>query len=105
MKFDSPEAFVAYFTNSIPKGAVGRIGNLFWANGILFRHFTYAQTDSISKQYLLGHLPLDHIEYAPMPKFRTEIQMGEIIVAAIDVSNHTFFKELTKWIKRNLEKK
>jgi len=105
MKFESPETFAQTLTNSIPRGALNRIGNLFWANGILFRHFAYVSTDSVSKHHLLGHLPIDHIEYALMPEFRPEIRVNEIVVAIIDVSNHTLFKDLTKWIKQKLEKK
>ena len=105
LKFDSPELFVESITNSIPRGAIGRIGNLFWANGVLFRHYAYVTTDSVSKQHLLGHLPIDHIEYALMPEFRAEIRIGEMVVTVVDVSNHTFFKEFTKWIKQKLEKR
>ena len=105
LRFDSPESFAKNMTNGIPRGAAGRIGNLLWANGILFRHFAYLQTDSVSKQYLMGHLPIDHIEYAPMLEFRSEIRIDEMIITVTDVSNHTFFKELTKWIKQKLEKK
>lgn len=104
MKFDSPNAFVTSMTSGVPRGTTGRVGNLFWANGIIFRHFAYAQTDSVSKQLLLGHLPVDHIEYAIMPEFREEIQLGGMSVTIVDVSNHSFFKDFTKWIKQKLEK-
>ena len=104
MKFSSPEVFAESLGAGMSKGMPGRFGNLFWANGIVFRHFPYAQTDSISKQHLLGHLPIDHIEYAIMPDFKSEIQVGMISVTVVDVSNHSFFKDFTKWIKQKLDK-
>src|SRR5260370_5910272 len=83
MKFDNPEAFVLYITNNVPRGVTGKVGNLFWANGILFRHFSYPPTDSVSKQHLMGHLPVDHIEYTLMPEFRAEIRIDEMIVTIV----------------------
>lgn len=105
MRFDSPEDFVRNMTIVVPRGTVGRIGNLFWANGIMFRHFPYVPTDSTSKQNILGNLYLDHVEYALMPAFRPEIRNGEISIALTDVSNHTTFAGLTKWIMQKVEKR
>lgn len=103
-RFQSPEEFAQGITSNIPRGTFGRVANLFWANKILFRHFPYATTDSISKQYLMGNLPLDHIEYAPMPHFRPEIKVDEMAITVMNVSNHTFFDVFSKWIAQKLEK-
>lgn len=103
MRYESAEAFAAAITQTFMRGTAARTGNIFWANGILFKHSTYVSSDSVTTEYLKGNLPLDHIEYAPMPKFRNEIRIEEFVVTVIDVSNHTLFKELTKWMKKNLE--
>jgi len=103
MRYESAEAFATAITQTFMRGTAARAGNIFWANGILFKHSTFAASDSVITEYLKGNLPLDHIEYAPMPKFRNEIRIEEFVVTVIDVSNHTLFKELTKWIKKNLE--
>jgi len=105
MRFASPEEFAQNLTVGVPRGVVGRVANSFWANGIVFRHFPYIPTDSISKQNLLGILHLDHIEYAVMPTFSNEIRIGEITVSILDVSNHTTFSGLTKWIMQKFEKR
>lgn len=105
MKFESPEAFAQNLASGVPRGVVGRVGNLFWANGIVFRHFPYIPTDSISKQNLLGILHIDHIEYAILPAFINEIRVGDITVSLLDVSNHMTFSGLTKWIAQKLEKR
>jgi hypothetical protein len=104
MKYDSPEAFAQSLTIGIPRGTMGRVGNLFWANGIVFRHFPYAPTDSVSKQNLQGNLYLDHIEYTLLPTYRNEIKLGDISISLINVSNHTTFSGLTKWILQKIEK-
>jgi hypothetical protein len=105
MKYDNPEIFARSMTAGVPRGVSGRVGNLFWANGILFRHFAYAPTDSVSQQHLKGILPLDHIEYALMPTFKNEIRTDDLIISLLDVSNHTVFNEMTKWIMKTMEKK
>jgi len=105
MRYESVEAFVGAATQTFMRGMGGRIGNFFWANGVLFKHSPYAQTDSVTKQYLEGNLTLDHIEYALMPEFRNEMRIEDFVLTVLNVSEHTLFKELTKWIKGTLEKK
>lgn len=105
MKYDSPESLTQALTAGVPRGVVGKVGNLFWANGVVFKHYAYPATESVSKQHLLGHLPIDHIEYAIMPQYREEVRVGDVSLNLINVSNHTLFKELTKWITQKLDKK
>ncbi|MDE1816725.1 MAG: hypothetical protein KGI11_09230 [Thaumarchaeota archaeon] len=105
MKYESAEAFAKAATHALSKGMGGRLGNFFWANGVIFKHSPYAQTDSVTKQYLEGMLTLDHIEYALMSEFRNEIRVEDFVLTVLDVSKHTLFRELTKWIKGTLEKK
>jgi len=78
---------------------------LYWANGILFRHFNHPQSESLAKEIISGHMILDHIEFCPMDKFISELKsekrpMGRIIV--LDVSKHVVFGPLTAWLKKNL---
>lgn len=105
MKYDDAEAFAKAATQALGRGMGGRMGNFFWANGVIFKHSPYAQTDSVTKQYLEGTLTLDHMEYALMPEFRNEIRVDDFVLTVLDVSKHTLFKELTKWIKNTVEKK
>lgn len=104
MRYKNANELARSMTAPIPRGQVNKIGNLFWANGILFRHFTFPSSDSLTKEYMSGHLPIDHIEYAPMPQFQHEVRGDDIAVTLIDVTNHILFNELTKWIKTKLEK-
>jgi|SRR5690242_10534278 len=102
LKHESSEAFANAIIISVGKGVPGRIAGLFWAKGIVFRHYPFAASDSINKEYLNRHLPIDHIEFAPMPQFRSEIRVGEVIVAIMDVSNHQTLAPLANWIAENL---
>jgi hypothetical protein len=103
-KYDNAEAFVTSMTRSLMSGAAGRVGSLYWANGIVFRHYPYAPADSLIKEYLKGHLPLDHVDFAPMPQFKDEMRTGEFIVTILDMSNHLTLDVLSEWIAANLIK-
>jgi len=102
LQHPNPEAFVDAVTLPLSREGGGRIGGMVWANGVLFRHFPYTPTDTISKEYLRGHLPLDHLEFASMPEFRREIHSGGFIVTVLDVSDHLTLGLLAKWIASNL---
>lgn len=102
LKHESPEAFANAITLSIGRGVPGRVGGLFWAKGVVFRHFPYSPSDNINKEYLNGHLPIDHLEFAPMSQFRSEIRIGEVIVTVMDVSNHLTLGALAGWIADNI---
>lgn len=104
MRYASPQSFADALTLSLARGIGGRGGNLFWASGVMFRHYPYASSDAVSKEYLTGHLPIDHVEFAPMPIYINEIRSGEIIVTILDVSDHTVLGSIGKWIADNLLK-
>jgi hypothetical protein len=102
LRHSSPEAFVEAITLPLSREGGGRIAGMTWANGVLFRHFPYTPTDTITREYLRGHLPLDHLEFASMPVFRREIHSGGFIVTVLDVSDHLTLSRLAKWIASNL---
>jgi hypothetical protein len=105
LKHESPQAFVDALTLPLVRGTGARIGGLLWANGVLFRPFPYNPTDSITKEYLNGHLLFDHLEFAAMSEYAREIRNEEFVITINDVSNHLTFRELAKWISDNLLKK
>ena len=105
LNYGSVEKFVSMIGLGTPPGVPSRT-RLYWANGVLFRHFSLPPTDAYSKELIKSHLFLDHIEFAPMPEYQKEIQaLPEKPLATIfvlDVSEHVVFDPLTKWIKENL---
>ncbi len=103
MRYPSAQAFADALTLSLARGMGGRGGNLFWANGILFRHFPFAPSDTILKEYLDGHLPIDHIDYAPMPEYSAEIRSGEIVVTVLNVTYHTILSRIGRWLATESE--
>jgi hypothetical protein len=78
------------------------MGDLLWANGVLFRNFPYAPTDSVTKEYLKGHLLIDLLEFAPMSEYTKEISNEEFVVTISDVSTHLMLRELAMWVANNL---
>ena len=102
LKHESPQAFVDAITLPLVKGTVPKLGGLLWANGVVFRHFPYSPTDTLTREYLGGHLLIDHLEFAPMSEYEKEIRYEGFVVTVADVSNHSTFKELAKWVAGNL---
>src|ERR1700739_1875728 len=46
------------FTSVFEYGPSGpKVGNLFWANGVLFRYFGFSPTDAVNREYLNRRLP------------------------------------------------
>lgn len=106
LSYESVEAFIKVYSFTSPQGVPFQ-AKFFWANGILFRYFPHAPSDPLAKELLKGHLIIDHLEFAPMPKYEQEIKvpdrpMGTIVV--LDVSKHAVFNPLTKWIRKNMLK-
>lgn len=103
-QYESPEDFVSTIFITTPEGVQSRT-SLNWAHGILFRFFPFAPTESMSKEYVEGHLWWDHLEFAPMPTYRREIQVpGKplSLVGVIDVSRHALLGPFAQWASRNL---
>jgi hypothetical protein len=105
LEHQSPQAFVDAITLPLVKGTNARMGGLLWANGVLFRNFPYSPTDSVTKEYLKGHLLIDLLEFAPMSEYTKEIRNEEFVVTVTDVSNHVTLRELAMWVANNLIKK
>lgn len=107
LSYKSTEDFVNVIALANPAGVPFQT-RLFWANGVLFRFFNHPPSEAVAKETIIGHLIFDHIEFAPMPEYKSELKiadkpMGNIIV--INVSNHVVFDPLTAWIHKNLMKK
>jgi hypothetical protein len=102
--FESGEAFANVIAILNPPG-IPMQTRLFWANGIVFRFFPHAPSEALAKEILNGHLVWDHIEFAPMPQFRSELKVAErplVTINVQDVSKHAVFGPVTKWIRDNL---
>lgn len=103
----SPEAFAIFDTTSVPDDVKGKVGGFFWANGILFRHAPFQASESVSKEYIAGRLFIDSLQFAPMPKYVSEIKVPRrsLVVPVLNVSESQLFDALSKWIKKQIQKK
>lgn len=107
IQYDTPEIFAKTLTVAVPQGVPVQT-TMYWSDGVLFRVVNLPSTDTVVKEYVAGHLPLDHLEFAYMPKYAKQIQLPDnpmVMISVIDVSNHTLFGPLGKWIRENLIKK
>jgi len=107
IQYDTPEVFVKILTVAVPQGVPAQT-TLHWSNGVLFRFANFQPTDSIVKEYVAGHLLWDHLEFAPMPQYAKQIKLPDnplVTINVLNVSNHTLFGPLGKWICENLMKK
>jgi hypothetical protein len=107
VEYDSPQAFVDAITLHMPREIPPKLNTiwLYWANSVLFRHFPYPPTDSVTREYLIGHFPIDNLEYCTMPTYSKEISSGAIFVPVIDVSNHLLLSAVAGWIADRLRSK
>lgn len=98
--FDTPEAFFESLAGPVPPGAKARFGPVLWANGVVFMFAGYTPSDALSREHLSGHLPWDNLDFAPLSKFQKEVKVDgrEIVIFLKDVSKHSLFGPLTKWL-------
>jgi hypothetical protein len=106
LKFKTPEDLARALTVQISP-SVPASGTLRWANGILFNVNAFQPTDSAVKEYLSGTLNFDHLDFAVMQNYASDIKLPEkplIVFGVINLTGHTLFDPLTKWIRSNLLK-
>ena len=105
LRYENAEAFANAIVLANPPGIPFQT-RLFWANGILFRFFSHPPTEAVVKEQISGHIIWDHIEFASLPEFRSELKVAERplgIVTVLDVTPHIVFGPLTAWIRDNLK--
>jgi len=104
LMYESSEAFANVIATANPPG-IPIQKRLFWANGVLFRFFSHPPTEAVTKEAINGRLIWDHIEFAPMPEYMSQLQVADrplVIMKVLDVSNHIVFGPLAEWIRKNL---
>lgn len=100
MRFESPQVFAENVFSETLKG--NQIPRLFWASGILFRHFPYFPSEAVSQQLIEGVLNIDHIDYAEMKEYKKEINVAaNQKIKVLNVTSHTVFSNLTSYIAKN----
>jgi hypothetical protein len=107
LEYDSPEDLARNIALSIPSGVPVQ-ATLRWSNGVLFAIAAFQQSESVSKEYLAGHVLYDHIDFALMSKYQKTIKLPEKPMVAVNITNlseHPLFGNLGEWIKGNLAKK
>ncbi len=102
MAHDTVDSFANNLTLSLPREVGGRYGPLLWTRGVLFRHSPFLPTDTMAREYIQGHFPIDNLEFAPMPNFEEEIHFKQYTLTVVDISNNIVLGAIGKWISENL---
>ena len=96
--------FLSGHSLGVSEGGIGR--PLFWVDGIIFDRTGLPDTDDIIREKLEGKLHWNFLHYTILEKYQPEFKVaGNIRIPVIKVSDNETFKEMTKWIKDNFEKK
>jgi len=78
---------------------------LLWAGGIVFSSTTMLDTKDVIKEKLEGVVHWSSVEWAPMPEFKEVIIIKEtnVKIPVINVSTHSIYKTVSKWLKEHKE--
>jgi len=104
LAYENAEAFAKIIVSAVPHEAHSQT-KLFWANGVLFRPFSHPPSEALSSEILKGHIIYDHVEFAPMAEYKSELKIVErplVLINILNVSNHVVFDPLSKWIHDKL---
>jgi len=106
-QFKDAPALLKSVSAGIPPGTPARVGPILWSNGVLFGFAAYTASESLTDEYLKGHLPWDNLDFAPLVEFQDELRIPgkEVVFAVKDVSDHSLLGPLGKWIMTNFLRK
>jgi len=78
---------------------------LLWAGGIVFSSSTMLDTKDVIKEKLEGVVHWSSVEWALMPEFKEVIIIKEtnVKIPVINVSTHSIYKTVSKWLKEHKE--
>jgi hypothetical protein len=103
LRFASPEEFASHVAAPAPVAMTGGSTTLLWADGVLFRHVPLnPPTEAIANEQLHGNIVWDHLDFALMPKFASEIKAPNrptLTISLLDVSGNALFAEVARWAK------
>ena len=101
-RYNSVEDLIKAAFSGAPPGAT--IGPIKWVDGIALVQRAYPMTDAVVKELIEGKLHWDHVSFAPMEEYRSNIHLEDMRVTAaiIDVSANPIFRVIAEFIKQNL---
>jgi hypothetical protein len=78
---------------------------LLWAGGIVFSSSTMVDTKDVIREKLEGVVHWSSVEWALMPEFKEVIIIKEtnVKIPVINVSTHSIYKTVSKWLKEHKE--
>ena len=77
----------------------GGIPTIMWANGIIFVHALFPDTETIVQEKMKGIIHYSSVTFAVKEKFEKEIVTDSGTVSLIDVSHNEIFGQLAEKLK------
>ena len=81
------------------RSAGGGIPTVFWANGIIFSHVGFPDTEIVVQERMKGILHYSSVTFAVKEKFEKEIVKEGGTVNFIDISHNEIFAKMAELLK------
>lgn len=81
------------------RSAGGGIPTMFWANGIIFSHVGFPDTETVVQERMKGILHYSSVTFAVKEKFEKEIVKEGGTVNFIDISHNEIFGKMAELLK------
>lgn len=97
------EYFITKHSFGVQEGGTGRPLN--WADGIVFEHTAMPPVEDVIKEQIEGRIHWNSLNYGIMKEYKKQFKGPRSVkVPILNLSNHTVFKKMAIWIKKNFEK-
>ncbi|MGC8696673.1 MAG: hypothetical protein C0167_00815 [Nitrososphaera sp.] len=101
MKYNSYEEMARELT----KGVIGVPSIILrWSHGIVFTFTSYQPTDHVLRQLIEGILYWDHVDFAEMPNYMSEISVAgsPVKIFVRNLNGHPLFDQVAEFLKTKL---
>jgi hypothetical protein len=99
--YETPETLVSSMFGGAPQGAV--VGPLRWVDGVVLSFNPLPMnSEAVMKELIGGRLYWDHVSFAPMKTYQSNVFIRESGVTAnvVDVSRNPVFRDIAEAIKQ-----
>lgn len=103
-QYDTAGELANIITAGAPQGTIFPVFR--WGNGIILT-FNAISTDTefMVKERAEGILHWDHVSFAPMKQFKSQvISQNNLVVDVVDVSKNETFDAITKFLNKKIKK-
>ena len=95
------DEFINKHSVGVPTG--GMAHPLLWAEGVVFNRAAAPPSPEMIKENLEGKVHLMGVEWAPMPEYRSIVEIHEtkVRIPIVNVTATEILREVAKWLKQS----